>query len=87
MRSGDTSAWCDVGQYRACFERKAGGLRFSIHGKPDLSQGFKQPVVVARGWIREGEAVQYQPGSAPLSEALERDLLVAARRLVMRSVE
>ena len=86
-RYDDESAWCDVGQYRACIERRSGALRFSVHGKPDSSRGFRQPVVLSRGWIREGDAVEYSSGSAPLPEALERELVAASRRAAMRAVD
>lgn len=79
-------SWCDVGQYRACLERDTGLMRFAIHGKPDLSQGFAQPVVLARGWIHEDDAVEYSPGSRALPEDLERQLLAASRRMSMRAI-
>lgn len=82
MRGADRETWCDVGQFRACIERSG---RFSVHGKPDLSTGFAQPVVLARGWIRDGE-VAYEPPSPPLAPDLERDLLAASRRVSIRSV-
>ena len=80
-----TRSWCDVGQYRACIERETGLLRFSIHGKPDISQGFAQPVVLARGWIRD-EAVVYWPGSHALTADLEHELLTASRRMSIHAI-
>lgn len=84
MRYNDAEAWCDVGQYRACLARKGALLEFSVHGKPDTSQGFAHPVVLARGWIDEG-SVSYAPSSQPLTPDLERDLLVASRRMALHS--
>lgn len=80
MRYNDAETWCDVGQYRACIARKGALLEFTVHAKPDLSEGYARAVVLTRGWIAD-DAVKYAPPSQPLAPDLERDLLVASRRM------